>query len=101
MYAKLGFSVVANLSPDILLIDEILAVGDHVFTQRCLNKIEQFRSDPDVTIVLVSHEHESVKKVCDRAAWIENHRLKMIGPADEVVDAYVEACTKVSVSTCP
>ncbi len=96
MYAKLGFSIVSNLSPEILLIDEVLSVGDHVFVQKCLKKIEQFRADANVTLVLVSHDHISVKTVCDRAVWIENHRVKLIGPADEVVDAYLASCEKQS-----
>ncbi len=94
MYAKLGFSIVSNLSPEILLIDEVLSVGDHVFVQKCMNRIEQFRADPNVTLVLVSHDHVSVKTVCDRAVWIENHKVKLIGSANEVVDAYVESCEK-------
>lgn len=94
MYAKLGFSIVSNLSPEILLIDEVLSVGDHVFVQKCMSKIEQFRADPNVTLVLVSHDHVSVKTVCDRAVWIENHKVKLIGSANEVVDAYVESCEK-------
>ena len=92
MNARLGFSIVSTLSPEVLLIDEVLAVGDYKFFQKCLEKIEQFRSDPNVTLVLVSHDHESVKRVCDRAVWIDDHRVKMIGAADEVVDAYVSSC---------
>jgi len=88
MYAKLGFSVVANLNPEILLIDEILSVGDLAFTQRCMDCMARFRSDPMVTMVLVSHALSDVARICDRAAWIENHHLRMIGPAAEVTDAY-------------
>lgn len=93
MYAKLGFAVVSILKPDILLLDEILSVGDEAFKRKCDAKFEEFRSDPNVTMVLVSHALESVIQVCEQAAWIENHTVRMIGPADEVVKEYRASVT--------
>lgn len=91
MYAKLGFSVVSILKPDILLLDEILSVGDEAFRAKCDAKFEEFRADAGVTMVLVSHALENVAQVCDNAAWIENHTVRMIGPAADVVKEYRES----------
>lgn len=91
MYAKLGFAVVATLKPEILLLDEILAVGDMNFQQKCKGVFEKFRKDKNITMILVSHSLESIESVCDRAAWIEGKKVKMIGPAKEVAEAYTNA----------
>lgn len=87
MLARLGFSVVAHLDPEILLIDEILAVGDMKFQQKCLNKMMEFKKS-GVTMVFVSHSMEDVKRICDRVMWIEEHTIKMLGNPDEVVGRY-------------
>lgn len=88
MYAKLGFSVVSILNPEILLVDEVLAVGDLAFTSKCEKKFEEFRNNKKVTIVIVSHGLDSVAKLCDRAAWVEDRKLKMVGLAKDVVEQY-------------
>lgn len=88
MYAKLGFSVIAILKPDILLVDEILSVGDLAFNAKCQKKIEEFRHRRDVTIILVSHSMASVEKLCERAAWVNNKRVIMIGDGKDVIVAY-------------
>lgn len=93
MYAKLGFAIVANLKPEILLLDEILAVGDIRFQQKCGKVFENFKNNPEITMILVSHALESVKQYCTRAAWIEDKKIMMIGSAKEVVDAYEKANT--------
>lgn len=87
MLARLGFSVVSSLDPEILLIDEILAVGDIDFQKKCINKMLGFK-ESGVTIVFVSHAMDSILKICNRVIWIENHRIKQIGPAAEVVAEY-------------
>jgi lipopolysaccharide transport system ATP-binding protein len=87
MVARLGFSVVAHLEPDILLIDEILAVGDARFQQKCLRKMEEFKRQ-GVTIVLVSHALGDITAICDRAIWIDDHQIAQSGAAEEVVQAY-------------
>lgn len=87
MVARLAFSVVAHLDPDILLIDEILAVGDINFQKKCLDKMQEFRQN-GVTMVFVSHAIEQVKEICDRAMWIDNHRIRLIGDARSVCEEY-------------
>lgn len=90
MLAKLGFAIIAYMDPKIMLIDEVLAVGDIDFQERSLAKMEEFRQRPDVTFVLVSHAMPTIRKSCQRVAWIKDCRLHMIGPADEVTEAYEE-----------
>jgi ABC-type polysaccharide/polyol phosphate transport system ATPase subunit len=90
MTVRLGFAIAANVEPEILLIDEVLSVGDASFQRKCLEKIEDFRAEGR-TIVFVSHGLSQVEQLCTRAAWIEYGDLKMIGPAHEVVDAYTGA----------
>jgi ABC-type polysaccharide/polyol phosphate transport system ATPase subunit len=87
MYARLGFSVAINVDPDILLIDEVLAVGDAQFQRKCLEKIEDFR-DQNKTVVFVSHGMGQVRALTDRAAWVSNGQLVRVGPSAEVVDEY-------------
>jgi lipopolysaccharide transport system ATP-binding protein len=87
MLARLGFSIVAHLDPHILLIDEILAVGDFSFQKKCTERMEQFKKK-GVTMVFVSHSMEDVTDLCDRVMWIEDHTVRMIGPPEKVVEAY-------------
>ncbi|AUX73085.1 ABC transporter ATP-binding protein [Erwinia pyrifoliae] len=87
MLAKLGFSVISQINPDILIIDEVLAVGDIAFQRKCINTINEFKKK-GVTILFVSHNLSDIEKVCDRVIWIENHRLKMTGKSSEVISAY-------------
>jgi len=87
MVARLAFSVIAHLDPEILLIDEILAVGDVEFQKKSFRKILEFK-EKGTTIVLVSHSLDSIVKVCDRAIWLENGGIKMDGEAKEVVSVY-------------
>jgi len=89
MLARLGFSVVANIDPEIMLIDEILAVGDMSFQEKCLNRMMAFKKS-GVTMVLVSHAMEDIERLCDRVAWIEDHRIKKLGNAREVVESYLQ-----------
>ncbi len=87
MRARLGFAVAMELSPDILLIDEALGVGDAAFRNKSMRVMhEKFRSDQ--TIVFVSHAASSVKKLCNRAVWIEDGATRMEGDVAEVIDAY-------------
>ncbi len=89
MLARLGFSVVASLDPEILLIDEILAVGDINFQKKCLERMMAFKKR-GVTIVFVSHSMEDIIRICDRVAWIEDRRIKKEGQPLEVVEAYLQ-----------
>ncbi|WP_088891885.1 ABC transporter ATP-binding protein [Leptolyngbya ohadii] len=90
MIARLGFSVVAHLDPEILLIDEVLGVGDIRFQRKCLEKMKTFQ-DSNVTMVLVTHSVASVINLCDRVMWIEDHEVKMVGDPEEVVTCYSKA----------
>jgi ABC-2 type transport system ATP-binding protein len=88
MYVRLGFSVAINVDPDILLIDEVLAVGDAEFQRKCLEKFDELRTKGK-TIVIVSHALESVRNLCDNAVWLEHGNLRRIGPANKVIDEYL------------
>jgi len=87
MVVRLGFAVAINVEPEILIIDEVLAVGDEEFQQRCFQKIEQFRREGR-TIVFVSHGLTQVSQFCHRAMWLDHGEVKTIGPAYEVVSEY-------------
>jgi ABC-type polysaccharide/polyol phosphate transport system ATPase subunit len=87
MQARLGFALAVNLDPDILLVDEILAVGDEAFQRKCMARMEQFRS-AGKTIVFVSHSAEDVKKICDRACVLDFGSVIFLGKSDEAVDRY-------------
>ncbi|MBE0460610.1 MAG: ABC transporter ATP-binding protein [Candidatus Aminicenantes bacterium] len=89
MYMRLGFSVAVNVNPDILLIDEVLAVGDASFVPKCLDRINDFRRRGK-TILFVSHDLSTVEKICDRVAWLKNGRIQTIGEPKRVVDAYLQ-----------
>jgi lipopolysaccharide transport system ATP-binding protein len=90
MLARLGFSVAVHLEPEILLVDEILAVGDLHFQAKCLRKIAEFRIRK-VTIVLVSHSPEQVRQVCDRAIWLQAGRVEADGEPGFVLDKYARS----------
>lgn len=88
MYTRLAFSVAINVDADILLIDEILAVGDAGFQAKCFNKLRQLKEE-GVTIVLVSHSLQQVEQICDRAIWIDSGLVRMIGNPRQVCDEYM------------
>ena len=87
MFVRLGFAVAANVEPDVLLIDEVLSVGDESFQRKSAEKIDQFRRDGR-TIVFVSHGLDSVEHLCETVAWLDHGEIQMIGPAAEVISAY-------------
>lgn len=87
MVVRLGFAIAINVEPEILIIDEVLAVGDEEFQQRCFQKIEQFRREGR-TIVFVSHGLTQVSQFCNDALWLEKGIVNTIGPAYEVVSSY-------------
>jgi ABC-type polysaccharide/polyol phosphate transport system ATPase subunit len=88
MYARLGFAVAINVDPDVLLIDEVLAVGDEAFTRKCLDKIGEFRRRGR-TIVLVTHSLGLAEKMCDEVLWLRHGGSAGIGDPKRVVDAYL------------
>ena len=89
MYVRLAFAVAAHLEPEILIIDEVLAVGDADFQRKCLGKIEQVTQQDGRTIILVSHTMASVEKLCDRAIYLDQGRIVREGPAREIVSHYL------------
>lgn len=89
MYMRLAFSVAINVDADILLIDEILAVGDQHFQNKCFDKLEELR-DSDKTIVIVSHSLDTVQNLCTRAVWIYKGRLRMDGDPHYVINQYLK-----------
>lgn len=92
MYVRLAFAVAAHLEPEILLVDEVLAVGDLKFQKKCLGKMGD-AARAGRTIVLVSHQLGQVRRLCHRALWIDSGAVRLAGPAQEVVSAYEAAMT--------
>jgi ABC-2 type transport system ATP-binding protein len=90
MYVRLGFSVAVHLEPEILLIDEVLAVGDASFQQKCFEHMHRLRAD-GCTIVLVSHQMASVAQFCERVVWLDHGRLMADGASDHVIQSYMDA----------
>jgi len=88
MYTRLGFSIAVHVDPDILLVDEVLAVGDEAFQRRCMERIEALRADGR-TLVFVSHALESVRAVCDRCLWMDRGDPRQLGGVDAVLAAYL------------
>ena len=91
MYMRLAFSVAINVDAEILLIDEILAVGDQHFSDKCFAKLQEL-SDSDKTIVIVSHSLPAIRTLCKRAIWINNGKVAMDGDCGEAIDAYLKEC---------
>ncbi len=93
MQARLGFSVASAWQPDILILDEVLAVGDLNFRMKCFKRIANFR-ESDATVIMVSHMLEAVRKFSTRAMWLDKGEIKMQGEVKEVCDAYKKAISK-------
>ena len=89
MYMRLGFSIAINVNPDVLLVDEVLAVGDASFVPKCLDRIQDFRRRKK-TILFVSHDLSTVEKICDRVAWLKAGQIQTIGESRRVIDAYLQ-----------
>ncbi len=89
MYMRLGFSVAMHVNPDIILVDEGLAVGDMGFVRKCVERLERFKKEGK-TIVVVTHEMNTVKHWCDRGLWLHEGRVMAAGDPDKVVDAYTK-----------
>jgi len=87
MVARLGFAIATAWRPDVLILDEVLAVGDARFLRRCEERLESFRR-ADTTLLMVSHSLEAVRHTCKRALWFDGGRLRADGPVDEVLERY-------------
>jgi ABC-2 type transport system ATP-binding protein len=89
MYVRLGFAVAVNMEPDILLVDEVLAVGDEAFQRKCMDRVKRFQREGR-TIVFVTHDVERVRQICNRAAVLEDGRMLALGPAGQAIRALRE-----------
>ena len=89
MYVRLGFAVAVNVDPEILLVDEVIAVDDEEFQRRCMDHMHQLR-EKGTTIVLVSHNAALMSQLCDRVGWLDHGRLRALGDAGEVVSQYLD-----------
>lgn len=87
MVARIGFAIATMTKPDILIVDEILAVGDFRFQEKCERRINEMIND-DTTVIIVSHSIDQIERLCKHCAWLEKGNLKMIGDAKEVCEAY-------------
>jgi ABC-2 type transport system ATP-binding protein len=87
MYVRLGFAIAINVDPDILVVDEVLAVGDAEFQDKCFQKFRDFRK-AGKTVILVSHSMDAVEEMCDQAAWLNHGELMAVGDADSTIKAY-------------
>jgi len=90
MFVRLGFAVAINVDPDVLIIDEVLAVGDAEFQAKCGDKIAEFR-ERGKTIVLVTHGMTDMVRMCQRAAWLDRGRIRQVGSPADIADAYLES----------
>jgi lipopolysaccharide transport system ATP-binding protein len=88
MYMRLGFSIAIHVRPDILLVDEVLAVGDQAFQLRCLDKINEMKRR-GITIILVTHDLNAVRELCDRVIWLEDGHKEADGSIDRVLEQYM------------
>jgi len=93
MYMRLAFSVAAHLEPEILLVDEVLAVGDINFQKKCLGKMGEV-AKAGRTVVLVSHQLNQIRRLCERVAWVDGGSIRMSGATHEVVSAYESAMSR-------
>ena len=91
MYMRLAFSIAINVDAEILLIDEILAVGDQHFQEKCFKKLEELKNS-DKTIVIVSHSLDQIESLCTRAIWIYDGEIEMDAAPKEVIPKYLEKC---------
>ena len=89
MFMRLAFAVAINVDADILLVDEILSVGDQHFQEKCLNKMKELKTEGK-TMVFVTHNLESAKELCDRTVWLHQGVIRMDGATDEVIEEYLK-----------
>jgi lipopolysaccharide transport system ATP-binding protein len=100
MQARLAFSTAIHVEPDVLLVDEVLAVGDLGFQQRCMDRMRAFR-DSGVTIVMVSHDPHLVRDLCDEVVWLRKGRIAAAGPTDDVVRTYTRTMSAEAEAATP
>lgn len=96
MYVRLAFSVAAHLDPEILIVDEVLAVGDAQFQKKCLGKMQDISSQGGRTVLFVSHNMGAIRGLCDKCIWVESGQIKKIGPSADVIADYLESGSELS-----
>ncbi len=89
MVARLGFSISISVNPEILIIDEVFAVGDEDFKIKCINKIKELKSK-GITIILISHNLNFVEALCDKVLWLDTGKVKKVGNVDEIIPEYLK-----------
>ena len=89
MVARLGFAIATDVQPDILILDEVLSVGDQSFKNKCQHRIDKFLNG-DTTVLVVSHDLEFIRTSCDKAIWLDRGRVKFTGSGKETVDRYLD-----------
>lgn len=99
MYVRLAFSVAAHMEPDILLIDEVLAVGDAEFQKKCLGKIEESSKNSDRTVLFVSHNMSAIKNICKKCILLEDGQISLVGETDFVIEKYLSSHKQTQKST--
>jgi ABC-2 type transport system ATP-binding protein len=92
MVARLGFAIATDVQPDILILDEVLSVGDQSFKNKCQHRIDKFLNG-ETTVLVVSHDLEFIRNSCDKVIWLERGRIKFIGSGSEAVDRYLSTVT--------
>ena len=92
MFMRLAFAVAINVDADILLVDEILSVGDQHFQEKCLNKMKELKAQGK-TMVFVTHSLGSARELCDRAVWLNKGHIQLDGDVNEVIDEYLKETT--------
>ena len=95
MYVRLGFAIAINVDPEILVVDEVLAVGDSEFQEKCFQKFRDFRK-AGKTVILVSHSMGAVEEMCDQAAWINQGQLMAVGDAESTIQAYKDSLPRLT-----
>ena len=94
MISRLGFAIAINIEPELMLVDEVLSVGDANFQKKCTEKIDEFKSK-GVSFMFVSHAIPQVRKICEKTIWIENSKVMAYGETNEVCDKYVAYCARL------
>lgn len=94
MISRLGFAIAINIEPDLLLVDEVLSVGDENFRKKCLSKIDEFK-EKGVSFMFVSHSIQQVRNICEKTLWIENSKVMEYGDTKEVCDKYMAYCADI------
>lgn len=95
MISRLGFAIAIDVHPDLLLVDEVLSVGDTNFQRKCMDKILKLKEE-GVSFLFVSHNIQQVKKICQKTLWIEDSKLMDYGPSEEICNKYIDYCNNIN-----